>query len=442
MNLNQLRKREAYRRGIIAHQYLKPFQWPLYNLINQNTKDPIVPNTTRRFGKSTVCVVFCVEEALKSKCHTRYATAFLTDLENFIEPVFDSVLEECPEDVRPKWHAAKKVWRFNNGSTIKLVGLDKNPNGIRGNAIDILVIDEAAFVSNLEYLYKSIIIPATMNRKFKLVFPSTPPVSPEHYWARELVVKAKLAGTYQEITIDAIADLEPEEKKRLLDEVGGENSSTAQREFYCKIVVDETRAVAPSFKHALHVGEVNQDYVRWVYVGDSGGIRDRTSILKVGWCHTLQKILIKSELNCDAKTPTPVMAKQFKEWSGTDEMIFDSHGQTRVDLAAFGLKVAMPMKDDFTAGLQMLNAVLYNNQILIDTSCQTLIATLTSGLLTTNKNDYERTEALGHCDAVAALIYAIRSVDKVTDLRPPPPKEQTWHVPKANLNKAILQAFS
>lgn len=442
MDLKALRKAELYRRGVIAPIYLKSFQMPLYDLISKSENTIIVPNTSRRFGKSTVCVVYLVEQALKTKCHIRYATAFLTDLEAFIEPVFNSVLENCPDDVRPEWMASKKVWRFRNGSTIKLVGLDKNPNGLRGNNLDILIIDEAAFVSNLEYLYKSIIIPATMKRRFKLVFPSTPPESPEHYWSRELIPKAKANGTYLELTIDAITDLSPEEKKRLIDEVGGIHSSTAQREFYCKVVVDETRAVAPSFKVERHVAKPNYDYIHWQYVGDSGGIRDRTAILQVGWCHTLKKILIKSELNCDPKTATPVLAKQFKEWSGTDTLILDAHGQTRVDLASLGLKVAMPMKDDFTAGLQMLNASLHNDQIVIDPSCTLLIANLTSGLLTKAKDDYERTERFGHCDSVAAFIYAIRAVDKITDLRPPPPKESIWSIPKPNPSQAILKAFN
>lgn len=442
MDINELRRNELYRRGVIAPLYLKPYQLELYNCIRQLGNTLIVPNTSRRFGKSTVCVLFCVEQALQSKCHIRYATAFRTDLEAFIEPVFNSVLENCPDDCRPEWSASTKIWEFRNGSTIKLIGLDKNPNGLRGNNLDILIIDEAAFIANLEYLYKSVIVPATMKRKFKLVFPSTPPESPEHFWSRELIPKAKANGTYLELTIDSITDLPPEEKERLINEVGGIHSSAAQREFYCKIIVDETRAVAPSFRADRHVAATDHKYIKWDYVGDSGGLRDKTSILKVGWSHPLQMAVIASELTCEPNTATPILAREFKAWSGTDTFILDAHGQTRVDLAALGLKVAMPVKDDFTAGIQMMNAVFHNDQILIDPSCTMLIASLQGGLLTQDRKDYERTERLGHCDSVAALIYAIRHVDKTTDLRPPPPKETMWALPTPNPAMAILKAFN
>lgn len=434
-------KHQLFRRGVIAPWYLFSYQMPLYNLLVNTSRDLIVPNTSRRYGKSTVCVTYAIEQCLRNKRHVRYATAFLTDLEAYIEPIFDSILSDCPEDIRPTWSASKKVWKFKNGSSIKLVGLDKNPNGIRGNAIDDLIIDEAAFVDKLEYLYKSIIIPATMKRQFKLIFPSTPPVSPEHFWARELLPKAKIRNTYLEQDIDTISDMPPEERKRLLDEVGGEHCSTAQREFFCKIVVDENRAIAPSFNVSRHIVECEDAHISWQYVGDSGGIRDKTAILKVGFSHDRQKIIIKSELIFDSKTPTPVLAKDFQTWSGTDSLIFDAHGQTRVDLASLGLKATMPAKDDFGAGLQLLNAAFHNDNVQIDPSCSLLITTLTSGLLTSNRKDYERSESLGHCDAVAALIYAVRAVDKVTDLRPKPKASETFILPVKSNNHNLIKAF-
>jgi hypothetical protein len=70
---------------------------------------------------------------------------------------------------------------FPNGSRIKLVGLDKNPNGLRGNTLDLIVIDECGFVTNLDYIYKSVIIPATLHRpNCKIIMISTPPSTPAH----------------------------------------------------------------------------------------------------------------------------------------------------------------------------------------------------------------------------------------------------------------------
>jgi hypothetical protein len=389
-------------------------------------------NISRRLGKSTTCVLYCVEQGIRRKQHIRYATAFLTDLEQFIIPIFDWVFEDCPESMRPVWNTTKKTFTFpHNGSTIKLIGLDKNPNGLRGNAIDIIVIDEAAFVANLEYLYKSIIVPATMKRKFKLIFPSTPPESPEHYWASELINKAKIGGTYVEMTIDEISDLTPEERKRVLDEVGGEHSPTAQREFFCKIIVDVTRAVCPTFDEKQHVQSVERPNIHWGLFGDAGGVRDRTVFLEVGYDLATGLVLFRDELTFAPNTPTSdIVAAVRAKWPGHKTLVMDAPGQLLIDYSSLGLPACLPAKDDFAAGLLLLSNAFHQHQVLIDPACKLTIRTLSGGLLTKNRQDYERTEALGHCDAAAAAIYALRGVDRVTDLRPRPKRENVFHIPQ------------
>lgn len=390
-------------------------------------KNLAVFNISRRLGKTTTSVAYCTENAIRKKQHIRYATAFLTDLEQFLMPVFEWVLQDCPEDLRPKWKASKKEYHFPNGSVIKLVGLDKNPNGLRGNAIDILVIDECAFVANLEYLYKSIIVPATMKRQFKLIFPSTPPESPEHFWSKELIPKAQEQGSYVELTIDAISDLHPDERKRVLDEVGGEDSPTAQREFFCKIIVDATRAIAPSFRPLEQIQEFDPPHVKYDYFGDGGGVRDKTVFYQVGYDHVSGKIVVRDELAYSRNTETSAIIKGFKEKFGEGKTItFDVSGQLSIDYSAAGLPTTPVLKDDFAAGLRLLNNAFYNNQVIIHPKCELLIRTLKGGLLNKQRTDYERSEALGHADAAAALIYALRGVDRLTDIRPRPKREDVF----------------
>lgn len=403
-----------------------------------------VPNISRRWGKSTTCATYACEEAIRLKQHIRYATAFLSDLEQFIIPIFEWVLQDCPDDQRPTWLASKKVFRFPNGSVIRLIGLDKNPNGLRGNAIDLLIIDEAAFVSRLEYLYKSIIVPATMKRPFKLIFPSTPPESPEHFWAKVLIPKARERNTYVELTIDDISDLPPEERKRLLDEVGGEHSATAQREFFCKIMVDATRAICPTFDAKLHVAScADTPNVRWSLVGDSGGVRDKTVFLEVGYDHVSGLVLVRSELQFPPKTPTSAIIAAYKaKWPDQLTLTLDGSGQLLVDWSAAGLAAGLPPKDEFNAGLLLLGNAFHNNQVRIDPSCELLIRTLAGGLLVPNRTDYERSDELGHCDAAAAAIYALRVVDRTTDLRPKPKREDVFFVPKTPPHIAQIKGLS
>jgi len=425
---------KLYKKGIL-HWKLRPEQRQLRNMLEAAPTDLCVFNISRRFGKSTTCSLYAVEQAFRKKQKVLYATAFLTDLENFIAPIFEWCLNECPESLRPTWKASKKEFHFKNGSIIKLIGLDKNSNSLRGNNIDILIVDEAAFVKNLAYLYRSVIIPATMKRKFKLIFPSTPPESPEHFWSAELIHKAKGKGTYIELTIDDISDLPAEEKKRLLDEVGGPTSVTALREFYCKCIADVTRTIAAEFSKAKHVNDVfdvydiKPEYINWQLFGDTGGVKDKTVFLEVGFDHTTGKVIFRDELEFENSTPSSqIIAAVKAKWPGNMTLIMDAPGQLLIDYSSLGLPAALPQKDDFGAGLLLLNNAFYNNTAVIHPKCALLIRTLEGGLLNKQRSDYERSESLGHCDAVAAAIYGLRCVDRMTDLRPKPKREQIFFI--------------
>jgi hypothetical protein len=391
---------------------LRPEQVEVLELLRAMPPGLAVFNLSRRFGKTTTCVTYCNEEAIRTVQHIRYATAFLTDLEGFLLPIFEQVLSDCPQSLRPSYHKSSKTWKYRHGSTIKLIGVDKNPNGLRGNNMDILVMDESAFIRNLRTLYTSIIVPATMKRKFKLIFPSTPPESPEHFWASELVPRAKKLGNYVHKTIDDISDLDPKERQRLLDEVGGEFSTTARREFFGEIIADSERAVASTFHEGLHVQRHEPELCFWQLFGDTGGVRDKTVILKGTFCHRIKKIVVRSELVFENNTPTPVISEEIKRVHGQMPIALDASGQTLIDLGSLGIHAALPQKDEFAAGIQLLNRAFFNCEIIIHPDCEFLIKSLRGGLFNRQRTDYERSRELGHLDAIAALIYLIRSIDR------------------------------
>ena len=402
---------QAWYRGRLGYK-LRPEQKDCLNLLRTMPKGLAVFNLSRRFGKTTTCLTYANEEANRKRTHIRYATAFLSDLEGFLMPIFEQVLQDCPVRLRPSYHKSTKTWIYPRGSTIKLIGVDKNPNGLRGNNIDILIMDESAFVRNLRTIYTSIVVPATMKRPFKLIFPSTPPESPEHFWASDLVPRAKARNTYVHRTIDDISDLDPIERQRLLDEVGGEFSVTARREFFGEIIADIERAVAVTFNEGLHVQQYEPALCFWQIFGDTGGVRDMTVVLKGTFCHRIKKIVVRSELVFDNKTPTPVIVESIKSAFGHMPLVLDAPGQTLVDLGGLGLTAMLPQKDDFSAGIQLLNKAFYSNEIVIHPDCHFLIKTLRGGLLNRQRSDFERSRELGHLDAIAALIYLIRSIDR------------------------------
>jgi hypothetical protein len=417
-NLNKEQLGLLWSGGMLDY-LLRPEQLRFKSEIERPDKQLIVANVSRRWGKSYSSVVYCMEQALRSKQKIRFAAAYQTDLVEFILPAFHQILADCPEHLKPEYIRSRSTWEFKNGSEIKLVGLDRSPNGLRGNAISIIVLDECGFVADLKYIYTSIIVPATAKQKnIKIIMISTPPQSPEHAFV-EMMEKAQTQpnGYYLCLTIDDISDLDPAEKERLLNEVGGKDSAAAQREFYCKVIIDTNRAIAPSFSRA-HVTTQEFEHISWRLFADSGGVQDKTSFLRVGYCHDTGKVIFRDELFFDRGTNTQQIVSKVKEVYPGLGLTMDMAGQLRVDYSSMDLPAASPMKDDFEAGLLLLNTSFHNNKVLIHEDCKMLIRTLEGGLLNKARTDYERTQALGHADAVAAAIYALRGVDRVTDLRP------------------------
>lgn len=424
--------RMLWQRGDLNYR-LEPQQLELIRGMQNPSVELVYADFTRRGGKTDCASTFCISESIKNKQDIRYATAFQTELVEFIKPAFDTVLQDCPDDLRPEYLESKREYQFHNGSKIKLVGLDLKPNGLRGNAVTIIVIDEAAFVANLEYIYKNVIMPATarrshqMGRKIKLIIISSPPPNAEEHFTFKLRTKAQTEpnGFYLCKTLDEIDSISPEEKERLLREAGGRESITAQREYFCKWIVDSEQAICAQFDKKKHIGTFDTPTNTVpLFAGDSGGVQDKTVGLMGCWSHELQKVLVFKEAAFDPNTPSSTILEGFKAMIGSRKCVryLDAPGQLLIDYSREGFAATLPPKDDFHAGLQMIRNAFYQDKILIHPDCTLLIKTLTGGLLNRTKTDYARTPELGHADAVAALIYLYRVVDKKTDTTPPPPR--------------------
>ncbi len=77
-----------------------------------------------------------------------------------------------------------------------------------------------------------------------------------------------------------------------------------------------------------------------------------------------------------------------------------------------------PVKDEWKAAINQLKVAIKLNEWEIHPRCKFLITSLTSGMFNKQKSDFSRSLALGHCDALAAMMYANRAID--TDNNPYP----------------------
>lgn len=390
-----------------------------------------VANIARQFGKSFWAVSKAVELALrKPKARIKYATAFQTDLTEFILPTFDAVLKDCPRSLQPRYKVQGSKWVFPNGAQIKLVGLDKSPNGLRGNVIDMIVIDEAGFVVNLEYIYRSIIIPATLHRPdCRIVFVSTPPVTPAHAFG-DFIQLAELEGSYVKLDIYENPMITDADIDRMAKAMGGRSSTTFRRECLCELVLDEDLALVKEWSDS-YIEEPPRDafyqyYHR--YVGMDMGRKDHNALVFGFYDFKRATLFIEDELTMKGSDWTTltlkdaILEKEKELWGTADEKgvfkpfrrVADNNNPHLImDLNSLhNVHFMETNKESLEAMVNDVRIMVSNGQIRVHPKCKMIIGCLKYGIWDKNRKEFSRNKVYGHFDHFAALMYLVRNLAK------------------------------
>ncbi len=382
-----------------------------------------VGNCARQLGKSFWAVTQAIQCAQSGeKKQVRYGAAFYTDLEEFIIPAFDKILEGCPQDIKPKWKAYKSAYVFPNGSRIKLVGLDKKPNGLRGNTLDLIIVDEGGFVDKLEYIYKSVIVPSTTHRPdCRIILISTPPSTPAHPFV-DFIERALLEDCYAEFNIYQNPLIGPDTIARLMRESGGEASTTWRREYLCELITDQDLQIIPEWRDeyvAVIEKDINYDFYH-KYVGMDLGVRDKTGAI-FGYYEFLKARLVIEE-ECEmsgAMMNTELLAGQIRSVENTlwgekppYRRIADNNNPLLLlDLASIhDLSFISTGKDQLHAMINELRLFVQAGQLVIHPRCKQLIGCLKFGVWNTKRTEFARSSTYGHFDHLAALVYLVRNL--------------------------------
>ena len=104
-----------------------------------------VMDCSRRFGKDVLGINISLENALRTPGGVFvYATAFAKDINEIVIPLFQQIVADCPPQMRPVFKTAHQgqsaAIHFHNKAIIRLVGIDRNPDGLRGRWADGIVI--------------------------------------------------------------------------------------------------------------------------------------------------------------------------------------------------------------------------------------------------------------------------------------------------------------
>lgn len=429
-------RRALWRRGELSWK-LHAGQRKINALFEKCKRKLFVGDCSRQLGKSVWAVSKALEKAIKKPgAKIRYGTAFFTDLEDFILPAFEFLLEDCPDDLRPTYNKAKGEWRFppvgkrKTGSVIKLIGLDRKPNGLRGNKLDLTIVDEAGFTARLRRLYRAVIIPSTTHvRDARIIMISTQPETPDHDFV-EFCDEADAAGNYICLTVYENPLLTKEDIDKLAEDVGGYDSVDFQREYLCKRIIDATRAIIAEWKPEYAVETVKDDFFQFyakLNAMDVGVKNDRTVDLFAYYDFKRGKVVVQDEVEMwGPSMRTDILAASIKTkekelWTKDDKalpvykrIVDNSDPLLAQDLTGtYNLPFICTDKDSLHAMVQVVKVWAKQGRLEVSPKCTQLIGCLEKGVWNEARDKFGHSKKYGHFDALAALVYLIRYVEKV-----------------------------
>ena len=124
----------------------------------------------RRGGKSLAVLILAI-----CICGAKAGARVWYIAETFpmVDLHMDTLEEMLPEASGVTWNKVRRRCTFPNGSYIQFKSGDK-PSRLRGPGLDLLIIDEAAFMAGLKDTFDKVLRPALSDRKGRALIISTP----------------------------------------------------------------------------------------------------------------------------------------------------------------------------------------------------------------------------------------------------------------------------
>ncbi len=375
---------------------------------------------SRQYGKSYLGSLLAVEDCIRFPgCSVLVVGPTIKQTVDIVHQSIRKIAEDAPPGLIKR---SKSETRWYIGDSELIVGgFDvSNATRQRGKTIQNIYLEEIVDSNPDQYneTIRSDLGPAlTHSKGGKMVFLTTPPRLPDHPFLLDTVPEAQFHNSYFCYTIDDNKQLSEEQYDACVRRCGGKDTIEFQREYLCKVVRDTTITVVPHFNADFHVREFNLPNSAHVQVAvDMGGVRDFT----VGLIHTYDFAsdtdLVWDEVMFPVNTPTSVIIEglqKLEKGHQIHQRWFDAPPQlVSIDLAQIGYYASVPIKTDWMAAVNNMSSRFSQGKVLVHPRCKFLIQSLRSGIFNKTKTDFERTLTLGHCDALAALMYGIRHQDR------------------------------
>lgn len=412
---------ELWRRGDLSWK-LWPQQVPIYGGI-RNLETPaeiVVMLCARQFGKSHLGVMMAVEDCLRhpDSCILVVGPT-LKQTREIVTPRIKNIVRDAPPGLIRQTKSENK-WTIGS-SELVIGGFDVSAASQRGKTVQNIYIEEVVDSHPDEYVeaMRSDLGPAlTHSRGGKMIFLTTLPRVPDHPFITDTMVEAKLSKTFFSYTIDDNKELTSEQYNACVTRSGGRASLEFRREYLNEIIRDASLVVVPGYNESIHVTTwVDPSEMYYTVAGDFGGTRDKSCFLLLGYDFLSDVDLVFDELVFESNTPTSAIAAtlkaRFLKPFSPQAVYADCPGQIQIDLQeTHALSVEAPHKADWKAGINLMQVRFALNKVKVHPRCVFLRQSLESGTFNRKREDFERTRALGHCDALAALMYGLRCLGR------------------------------
>lgn len=373
----------------------------------------------RRFGKSYLGCLLALERALRNP---RRVIRIIGPEIKQTEMIVDYNMAKLTEDLNRlglkglvERVKSEKLYKVGE-SAIFLGGFDSQEDSLRGGEADEILIEETGSSDPEQYHYqmRSVLKPQLLKTRGRLIHLTTLPAIPDHPFETETIPQAQLEGSFYSYTIydDPLAT--PEIIQDAIKDCGGTHTPEFRREYLNESVRDESIVIIPHFDEKTCVKQLRLPSHMFAQVTiDWGGVRDMTVALLHYYDWVKDRLCFYDERIFQPNTETGKIVAACREMEEQVEKIHLRHadvpGQLVVDLKeAHNYEIATPPKDEWRVAVNNLALGFSQNKIEIDPRCKILIQACRSGRFNKTRTDFERTKALGHCDAIAAAMYANR----------------------------------
>ncbi|MCR8696994.1 MULTISPECIES: hypothetical protein [Campylobacter] len=255
----------------------------------------------RRLGFTRGCANYVIECLLDDDFNVKKALwvdTITRNIQNYFEIYFMPVLKQINSDFY-KWSKQDKKLSFSNGNLLHMVGADR-PENIEGLGYDLIILNEAGIILKNPKLWDNSISPMLIdNPHSRAIIGGVPKGKNKFFDLVNNSIKSVSGWEHFQFSSFDNSLLDKDEIKRLITELGGENSEVVRQEIFGEFV-DGSSNLLISYDELIKAFEKNNEFERVnaeIWALDVARFGDDKSVLAMKNANNIYKMKSFIKLN-------------------------------------------------------------------------------------------------------------------------------------------------